>query len=204
MNLMRVKLQLMRKARAKSRGYADFWEWSIDRKRTEAQAARILCNFLAQSGGRMLGVLSHIASDPPDILLNTADGRQIGIEVTELVNADTVKRHRYLKKHGHEMTSDCANWTAATVACELRKLVRVKDHKLARATGMYHELLLAIITDEPLINQTLATTAVALHKPVVERIGRAFLILSYDPSADEQVYPNGYPIFPIPLQASKL
>ena len=37
---------LMRQASAKSRGYAGYWEWAIDRPRAEEHAASVLVHFL--------------------------------------------------------------------------------------------------------------------------------------------------------------
>lgn len=189
----------MREARAKSRGYADYWEWAIEPRRAEEQAAQVLRNFLTRSGEQASGPLSRVMRDPPDVLLTVADGRRLGIEVTELVNSEAVKRHRHHKEHGEAITYDWADWTPASMVEELSKLIVRKDRKLAKAAEAYDELLLAIITAEPLIDEQLAQEAVALWRPVVERIDRAFLLLSYQPGADEDRYPDGCPVLPIPL-----
>jgi hypothetical protein len=192
-------VRFIREARAKSREYADYWEWAIDRPRAELHAGRVLREFLARSGEEVSGRLSHVKPDPPDVLLTTAKGRRLGIEVTELVSAEAVKRARYRKQHGGEITYDWAEWTPASVADELRRLVRVKDGKLSNVADSYDELLLAITADEPLINEALAREAVARCQPFVEWIGRAFLLASYHPQADTDVYPDGCPVLPISL-----
>jgi hypothetical protein len=43
-------VRLIREARQKSRGYAEYWEWSIDRSRVELDAACVLRNFLVAAG----------------------------------------------------------------------------------------------------------------------------------------------------------
>src|SRR5215831_5412006 len=104
-------IALMREARIKSRGHADYWEWAPDRRRAEAEAARVLREFLVRSGEPVAGQLSNIAADPPDVLLETLSGRRIGVEVTDLVDSAAVKRCRYLKQNGLPIVYDCTDWT---------------------------------------------------------------------------------------------
>lgn len=44
-------VRLIREARRKSRGYAEYWEWS-NRSRVELRAASVLRNFLMAAGDR--------------------------------------------------------------------------------------------------------------------------------------------------------
>jgi len=84
----------IREARRRSRGYAEYWEWVPDRSRAELDAARVLHKFLVAAGEMVSGSLTVLRPDPPDVLLETVDGRRVGIEVTELLDPDAVKRER--------------------------------------------------------------------------------------------------------------
>ena len=192
-------VRVMREARAKSRGYADYWEWAIDRPRAELRAAEVLQNFLVISGEQTSGQLLNVSRDPPDVLLTTIGGRRIGIEVTELVDSDAVKRHRHRKKRNESIEYDWAEWTPTSIATELSRLVDVKDGKLAKAIRSYDELLLAIVTDEGMIDETIAREAVALCRPVARHIRRAFLLVSYQPQSNVAVYPDSCPVLPVSL-----
>jgi len=76
----------------------------------------------------------------------------------------------------------------------------VKENKLTKARETYDELLLAITTDEPMIDEELAMLAVANCKPNVSLIRRAFLLVSYQPDANTAEFPDGCPVLRIPLE----
>ena len=56
-----------------------------------------------------------------------------------------------------------------------------------------------------MIDTNTAQTAISRMEtfPVVQNVDRAFLVLSYDPGADIAVFPEGYPIFEIPLVSAQ-
>jgi hypothetical protein len=192
-------LSLMREATAKRRGYAEFWEWPIDRQAAEEHAARVLVHFLIQKSEMVTGTLASWRPDPPDVVWTETDGSRVGIEVTELVSGEMAKRHRHLKKHGLPISYEWAHWTPATIAVELSRVVTVKDFKLRKARGDFTKLLLAIKTDEPMIDETIARQAISLCRGVAETIDRAFLILSYLPLSDPGHCPDQCPVLEIPL-----
>ena len=190
---------LLREASAKSRGYAGYWEWAIDRPAAEEHAARVLVHFLIKKPEMVTGTLSPWRPDPPDVVWTETDGSRVGIEVTELVSGDMAARHRHLKKHGLPISYEWAHWTPATIAGELSRIVTVKDFKLKKARGEFSKLLLAIKTDEPMIDETVARQAIYLCRAVADTIDRAFLILSYLPLSDPSHYPDQCPVLEIPL-----
>lgn len=191
--------RLMSEARAQSRGYATYWEWPIDRPRAELQAATVLRNFLVAAGEAARGHLRRFTPDPPDVLLVTIEGMRIGIEVTELVDSEAVARHRHRKKFGQEGVYDWAQWTSSTVAKGLERTIAVKERKLAKVRDKFDELFLAIICDEPMIDEAGAREAIELCRPTAELIRRAFLLLSYHPQANAALYPDGCPVLPLRL-----
>jgi hypothetical protein len=81
-------LRLMREAMEKSRGYASYWEWKLDKRQPELHAAQVLARFLFP--GRSYSV-SSVTNDPPDALLQIGSSRY-GVEVTEIVDRKAVER----------------------------------------------------------------------------------------------------------------
>jgi len=82
----------IREARRISRGYAEYWEWAPGRSRAELDAARVLHKFLVATGEMVSGSLTVVWPDPPDVLLETVNGRRVRIEVTELLDPGAVSR----------------------------------------------------------------------------------------------------------------
>ena len=95
----------------------------------------------------------HRWPDPPDVLLETVNGRRVGIEVTELLDPDAVKRHSDRKKRGDPPAFDTAQWTPTRMAETLSQIIGVKDHKLRKVASGFDECFLAIVTDEPGIDE---------------------------------------------------
>jgi hypothetical protein len=187
----------LHEATAKSRGYAGYWEWAIDRPAAEKHAAQVLVRFLRDELAP--GTLASWQQDPPDVVLTGAEGRRVGIEVTELVSGEMAARHRHLKKRGLPISCEWAHWTPATIAVDLTRIVSVKEFKLKKARGDFSKLLLAIVTDEPMIDEAVGRQAINLCHAVAEKIDRAFLILSYLPLSDPSHYPDQCPVLEIPL-----
>src|SRR5215510_14071475 len=194
-------VRVLREARQRSRGYAEYWEWLIDRSRAELDAGCVLRNFLVAAGEKVSGRLTVVRPDPPDVLLETVNGRRIGIEVTELVDRHAIKRHLDRKKRGEPIAFDFAAWTPVRMAEALSGLVSTKDHKLRNASDQFDELLVAIVTDEPAIDESIARAAVWLCRPTVQHINRAFLVMSYHPENDKSVYPDGCLVLPVEVRS---
>src|SRR5450432_4148668 len=86
-------LRLMREAISKRRGYADYYEWPLDRGVGELGVAQEL-NAALTAAGRPLA--TSIASrgpgqDPPDCEGVDLNGKRLAIEVTELVDPEAIK-----------------------------------------------------------------------------------------------------------------
>src|SRR5687768_5135336 len=113
----------MRKALKTARGYADLWQWSIDKSVAEVQIVRELMNHLVVTEPELAGTLSPIKNDPPDVVLETKYGRKIGIEVTELVDQEIVAEVARSKKRG-ELSSEWSDWNADLVAEKFAERIR--------------------------------------------------------------------------------
>lgn len=192
-------VRIMRRAQAKSRGYATHWEWAPDRRLEEIGVAKALSEFLAHSEGSSWASVQPVTNDPPDVLLLATEGVRVGVEATELVDGATVERHRYRKKKGLEQPYDWAEWTVQQVGSAIRKATESKDRKLAAQAADYDEVWVSIYTDEPTITLDLARRALLACSIQVRTLDRAFFLLSYDPGADQQLYPQGVRVLPVPL-----
>jgi hypothetical protein len=193
----------LREAHQRSRGYAPYWEWVPDRSMAELHAARVLHKFLVAAGKMVSGSLTSLTklqADPPDVLLETVNGRRVGIEVTELLDPDAVKRHSYRKKRGDPPAYDSAPWTPTSMAKALSGIIGVKDHKLRKVASGFDECFLAIVTDEPGIDEWLSRDAVSRCWSTVQHIHRAFLVMSYHTATNVDVYPDQCLVLPLQLR----
>lgn len=187
---------IIAEANAKSRGYAEYWEWPIDRPRAELQAAKVVLNYLRHHESLWEGTLSNNPSDPPDVILTKPNGQLIGLEVTELVDEKMAAFHRKMKEDGESPAYNCALWDQPKLASKLLKLIDTKKAKIAPCTG-YTQLIIVIATDEPGITPELACETTASCKTPLDSHTRVFLTLGYTPSADKNIYPDGCPVFEI-------
>jgi hypothetical protein len=193
----------LREAHQRSRGYAPYWEWVPDRSMAELHAARVLHKFLVAAGKMVSGSLTSLTklqADPPDVLLETVNGRRVGTEVTELLDPDAAKRHSYRKKRGDPPAYDSAPWTPTKMAKTLFGIIGVKDHKLRKVAGGFDECFLAIVTDEPGIDEWLSRDAVSRCWSTVQHIHRAFLVMSYHTATNVDVYPDQCLVLPLQLR----
>lgn len=195
----------MNQAIEDSRGHAAFWEYPPARRLAELGPVEELVRYL--HGDDSVKFLQFWDADPPDLKLHMPDGTRTGIEVTELVDAKAVERARHLRKQRGpqarvgQILADALwpDWSDERLDSALRGIIRKKNGKLQAARANFDQVLLAIMTDEPDIDMAKAARVAACLKASAPNIDRAFLILSYDPSADRVAFPSGYPIFEIEL-----
>ena len=180
----------------KSRGYASYWEWASDRKLEELGVGDALVRHLSLSEGLEVRFVRCLEYDPPDIEMITADGRRVGIEVTELVDEKAAQRARFAKRTG-EGASSWAHWDTLKLASELAVRIAKKEEKLAHCRGHFDEIILAIPTDEPMITLDMAVTACATARCNTQNIDRTFLLLGYHPNHTSVEYPQGIAVLEI-------
>ena len=198
--------RLVKQACYETRGHASFWEYPPERRLAELEPAQELVRHLY--GDDFVGGLRFVEQDPPDLSIDLADGTHLGIEVTELVDPKAAEAARHLKKQrGTQATFDQTpddaprpEWTDKRLALKLKEYIRRKDNKLELVRGMYDEIFLAIMTDERDIDMKKAARVAACLDICTVNIDRAFLILSYTPSADQAAFPGGYPVFKIGMR----
>jgi hypothetical protein len=123
-------LRLMSEAIQKSRGYASYWEWKLDKRQPELHAAQALSRFLFRGQDCPI---SNVTNDPPDVLLQLGD-RRYGVEVTEIVDQNAIERAAKRKQLGLPIEYDWANWDSDRLSKSLRDGIFAKDQKLANAS----------------------------------------------------------------------
>lgn len=184
-------LNVLAQAQARSRHYADYWEWAVDRKRAERGVAEALIEQLGVEGR-----FDTATRETPDLALLTNDGRKIGIEVAEIVDerAAAINRHAEKKRQPRVW----ALWSDVALAKTLNHWVRVKDNKIGPNADHFDEVWLVLATDEPTIDMAMAERACATCEASAKHVQRAFVILGHHPDALSR-FPSGCATFPIAL-----
>lgn len=129
---------------------------------------------------------------PADCDAHAGDGTRIGIEITELVDGDSIAAARLGKPY------DWKEWKGALLPA-LEKLLRRKDNPRSIQEGPYSQHVLVIFSDEPWLEGEYLEHIV--ENPtfgVTHLITKALLLLSYDP------FTQRYPCYELRLPPNKL
>ncbi len=180
-------LAKMRAARQRSRDYADFFAWVIDRDVEESGVISSLVESMTSSG---INFYSNIRSrrrpnDPPDCEAVDLDGNRVAIEVTELVDGDAIRAFKEGRVY------DWADWTREEFLLSLAERIAAKDKRYPYLkeppyNGGY---VVVVHSDEPMLSRTTVEDyleSYSIPKPV--HITRVILVLSYDPTIQRCPY----------------
>lgn len=130
----------------------------------------------------------------PDVVAVLADGRRVGVEVTELRDERSAERAQAVKD-GRETAHLYRTWDAASIQVKLCGHLRKKDRKRptallckdgkSRAWGdPLDEYLIVVHTDEPLIGVREADAALMQMAPLsLSQVTRAFFLIWYVPKS---------------------
>lgn len=182
-------VQLMREARLKSRGYASFFGWSIDREQEELGAAKALAESLELDGKLFFHDLKIRGSgnDPPDLEALSVSGERIAFELTELVDGAAIQAYKDGKVH------DWATWDRKKFIDLVSSLLANKATRFSKLKGSPYPggYVIVIFTDEP----SLTTQAVENYLKGhifcnAPDISGSYLVLSYDPALGRCPYFN--------------
>lgn len=170
----------LRAARAKARGYADFFGWAPDRDLEERSVAGYLAHSLEAAGAPFFSNIKirGRGNDPPDLEALDHDGNRLAIEVTELVDGQAIKAH----KAGQPYYS--AEWRRTKFLSFLTSLLVAKNAKFSNLKdGPYPGGYLVIaFTDEPELQRETVESFLEGHRFLgLDNVQRAILLLSYDP-----------------------
>jgi hypothetical protein len=172
---------LMRAARAKARGYADFYGWSADRDIEEWGVATTLWQSLQHNGKGFFDGIKRRGrgNDPPDCEAVDFAGNRIAIEVTELVCPLAIQAYKEGRIY------DWADWPKDRLIAELQHRITTKGERYGKLKdGPYDGgYVVLIFTDEPMLPFATVREIVNGHIFVrPEGVTRAFLLLSHDPA----------------------
>ena len=192
-------LRAMRKAIEKSRGYASYWEWKLDKREPELEAARAVGRFLFRD---IKCEPVSFSKDPPDVVL-IIGSRKIGIEVTEIVDQAAVERAAKRKRLGLPIEYDWGEWDRSRLEQAITFSLEEKGRKLANATSLdlFDEVFLALVTDETMITEQLVQSVLETTQFEASIVSRGFVIMSYHPGADPNTFPDKCPIFELVLKS---
>lgn len=173
----------IKQALAKRRGYADFFAWDDKQVAEHGVVGTFFEVASAEPGAPFRNMMSRPAGrDPPDCEALDAQGRRLGIEVTELVDERAIQQSR------HDPRFWAATWDAGKLIQMLEERLRAKDRPATVHGGPYDEYWLVVHCDEALLSIANVREWLAGHvfaRPML--LTRAYLLLSYDPSV--QTYP---------------
>ncbi len=156
--------------------YSGYFDWH-DKSRKELGVVESLVSSMHERGDFRYRNPRSSSEDWPDCYVDSAQGGEVSVEVTELVDPDAVRVNRQ-QQHCPEQQVYRA-WEPHEVLAEIDRILRHKDLRCC-ALGT---IALVIHTDEPELlwseyKDLLASTAFSS----CERIDVAFLLFSYDPA----------------------
>lgn len=180
-------LALIRAARAKARGYADFFGWATDRDLEEWDVASSLAESLEADNVLFFSNLKSRGrpSDPPDCEALSPIGARIAIEVTELVDGDAIRAFKEGRVY------DWAEWTKEKFLSVLAELIAGKNDRFPKLKeppypGGY---VVVVHTDEPMLSRATIEAFLVNHQfEKLSYVDRVFLILSYAPDVEPCPY----------------
>lgn len=125
------------------RAYAPYFDFRGDREGTEVDVVRNWIDARHPAPKAVYRSIKHCPPpfDPPDVIATTREGEIHGFEVTELVDAETVRR---IERHG---TSEFKEYSRSELSDCIRQRVERKGRKPFKV--VCDKSLLLIYSDEP-------------------------------------------------------
>ena len=175
---------------AERRGYATHFEWP-DKPLKELGIVKEWLRSMESRGEAAYSNPIPFSDDPPDCVVFDRAGREVAVEVTELVSSKAIKKNQG-KKLEDRVYRD---WRPHEVITKINDIIRNKDGKTFNG-GPYAKKILLIHTDEfrllidreEIYEQYLPSQSFG----PVKQIDEAYLLFSYEPDV-------GYPYIKLPL-----
>jgi hypothetical protein len=176
-------LELMREARNKARGYADFFGWGSDRDIEEWGVVTSLAESLELDGKTIFNSLKRRGrpNDPPDCEALNHDGNRIAIEVTELVDGKAIRAFKAGAIY------EWADWDKDKLVNSLELLLSRKDSRYTELKEPPYDggYMIVIFTDEPMLDRSAVESYLRGYKfTKPQYVTQAFLLVSYDPGVE--------------------
>jgi len=154
------------------RKYANFFEGGT-KELKERSVTKEWLNTYGIDNGYNEGMLSSVDDQWPDCEIATNSGELCGIEVTELVDADCIRRNQ----KGENVYR---HWTNEEIIDAIE--VRLRNKNTKSHGGKYIKLIVLIHTDEFEIQFNDYSESIEKHYfTKFENIDEAYLLYSYDP-----------------------
>lgn len=171
----------------RSRGYAGFFDWPASRDLAEYGVVESLAGSLEGDAALFFSDLKirGRGNDPPDLEAFDEAGQRMAIEVTELVDGESIHAH----KKGS--TRKISEWGRERFLNRIEQLLSAKDARFQHMKGAPYlgGYIVVIHTDEHFLTHLAVEEYLRDHAfSGLKNIGRAFLLLSYFPGV-------GYPYF---------
>jgi hypothetical protein len=172
----------MREARAKARGYADFFGWGANRDLEEWGVVASLFESMEKDGALPYTDLRirGRGDDPPDCEALTATGQRAAIEVAELVDEEAIKAAKAGRVY------EAAEWPKAKFLSNLSELLKRKDSKYPKLLEPPYDggYTVVVFTDEPVLSAELVAQYLDGETFAdIEHITEALFLVSYDPAS---------------------
>ena len=177
------KLEVLIKETSKRR-HASYFHFA-DRPAAEAGVVNVFAESLMKDNQLFFKEARHSGedNDPPDCEALSLSGERIGIEVTELVNGNSIAA----VKKGASSPFDYEDWNQALIP-KLAEILQKKDKAKIKG-GPYSEYVLLIASDETWLLPDFVEQSLAKHIFSKTRlITKAYLLLGYDPSVQRCPY----------------
>jgi len=184
---MRQDIERLLEIAAKERPYASFFEWP-DKDQKELGVVEELVTSLNARAGRHFRNLRPQRPDPPDCICEDADGKAIGVEVSEIVCGIAASR----SARGEKVYRV---WQPGELTDTIRTRLEEKDKKTFHG-GPYASLIVCLFTDEPALTHEIALGELYPQSfGPFRQISEVYLLFSYDPGS------KSYPLIPLRLAA---
>lgn len=180
-------LALMRAARKRSRGYADFFGWAIDRDLEESGVISSLVESMAAEATLFYGNVKsrRRPNDPPDCEATDSCGARVAIEVTELGDSEAIRAYKEGRFY------EWAEWPRDKFISSLAERIDAKDRRYPFLKDPPYEggYIVVVHTDEPELTRSTVREYLKDHGiPRPQHISRVILVLSYDPAIQRCPY----------------
>ncbi|MGK0545057.1 hypothetical protein ACSEE7_06080 [Halomonas cupida] len=165
------------KLRNLKRKHASFFDWH-DKEAQEKGIGMDFFQKLEESSDEYLLNIESV-EDPPDVKITTSKGRELGVEITELVDQAAIE---YEIKGDPRYCERIVSWNKENTIELLEAIIVRKDGKCEKVKDRYESLVLLIFTDEPRLESD--TLKEYLHEhtwPETMYIDEAYILTGYEP-----------------------
>jgi hypothetical protein len=162
------------------RKYASYWDWP-DRDVKEIGVVRDLLEAMRERGDERYRQPDCVDDQWPDCIVKDASGRNVAVEVTELVDEEAIK----ICQKGEGVYR---RWSDEDVTKKITAIMRAKDQK-ANHGGLYAKAVLVIFTDEFELTSPRLMPILERHLfPYLTNIEEVYVICSYERGPNTHPY----------------